>query len=159
MAFVKLYLDVDGVVLPFDKNPKLQSVTWLNKNEYYYSDIIKSIGHFGLDIYWLTSRREQEVNQLKDANSILSATTYLQLPTAPNTPRIIQKLFTLLQDQQTPTPFIWADDDITPNLSKILDKKHLMPHLLIKPDKVAGLTANDICAIDNFTKLISTSLP
>jgi len=144
-----LYLDVDGVILPFDRSPF--EIKTLNGLYSYAPEVVRRIGSTCLELVWCTSWGKRELAELVDEIDALRNGRQLELPGA-NTPWIARKLDAAISDQEiAPTPFVWADDDITSRERDEIERLFAdRPHLLVQPDRRLGVDEVQLRSIEDF---------
>jgi hypothetical protein len=158
----KLYLDMDGVILPFIRSStKLPfEMKQANGLEYYSPEVVRRSGKTCLSLVWCTTWESQELQELTDSMEALRGGSQLALPGLPDSAtRISQKLDIIAADQTTnSSPFVWADDSITEvELRRTVDLFRDRPHLIIKPDSTRGLNEAQLSSIEDFARRYESS--
>lgn len=158
IAKPKLYLDVDGVLLPFtqpsDTNLPFE-VAALNSLEFYSPEVVRRLGKTCFNVVWCTTWSTVELEPLKEAMNI-TASSRLQLPRlSEGLLRISDKLEAVISDQaREPSPFAWADDDINDEimltLAGLLQRRD---YLLVRPDRSVGINETQLRDIETFAHL------
>jgi hypothetical protein len=147
----KLYLDIDGVLLPFGSSTF--DMKELNGLESYAPEVVRRLGRTCLEIVWCTTWEEASLKILvnKIGDEPLRKARQLSLG---NGKGLKGKLEAVTKDQQTnPGPFVWVDDYLTDQERKIIDSTFgNTAHLLLNPNKEHGINEEELCKIEEFAK-------
>ena len=159
----KLYLDVDGVILPFLKSDTSSmpfEMKQANGIECYSPDVVARLGKTSLTLVWCTTWNKLELEVLTDNMGALQGGHQLYLPeTSNHISRISQKLNAIIADQaDNSSPFVWAEDDITATLLRRSARIFRnTPHLIVQPDRTLGINESQLLAIEKFASLHSST--
>ena len=147
----RLYLDIDGVLLA--DNPRLRSGSKEYDGTRYAPEVLRRLGNTSLELVWLTTWGADEVSQLTTDLDVLHGGRQLK-----RGPGSDWKLSAVITDQtESPSPFVWADDRISPEDVLILEAKlgrqnNQANHLLISPDEHCGITKSHLAHIEAFAR-------
>jgi hypothetical protein len=152
----RLYLDVDGVILPFARPDAAElpfEMKPANGLEYYSPDVVSRLGNTCLSLVWCTTWEEKGLKELVESMGALCEGRQLELPsTIEGVTRISQKLDAIVADQvNDPAPFVWVDDGITDDeRQRVVNIFMATPHLIIQPDKMTGINQIQLSLIESF---------
>lgn len=148
---MRLYLDVDGVLVPFCSPPLLFD-DWSDEKGIRLSRTMgAALCNLAVEVVWLTTWRDA-------ANEHISP--YFDWPALPVLDRKHEvmwwKLEALLRDHPADTPFVWIDDELDERRADLLwliDNRLDaldVPYLLVSPSAHIGLTPGEIDLVARF---------
>jgi hypothetical protein len=151
----RLYLDVDGVILPSGKFETTKfpfEMECVNDIIYFPPEVITRLGATGCDLVWCTSWKESELdNELTPHFTELNNGRTIR---PEGITRVDNKFKAIMKDQiESPSPFIWVDDRITDKLrNKVATRFAVTKHQIVIPNKTIGLSLADLEQIEAFAE-------
>jgi hypothetical protein len=140
----RLYLDIDGVILA--KQPKFKDAEDYDFARY-SPEVARRIGQTGLELVWLTTWGERDIEKFTDDIDELKGGRYLHRPIGLKKWKIIA----LESDQlNSPSPFVWIEDQMDPEDVNRIKGEFYQDHLLISPDPSKGLSNKALKRIELF---------
>jgi len=156
MKAVRLYLDVDGVILHETVSPlganveRTVALATGSVTVKYTKEVLDELWAFTTELVWLTTWVENDALDYLDAAIGLQPGEWLPIPKRDSAGRLPAgwKREALLADQvRRPGPFVWVDDED----AEPIDTDQ--PHLIIKTRPHLGITPREIDSIFNFAAL------
>lgn len=139
LATPRIYLDIDGVLLadspefPVTREFDLTRVA---------PEALARLDALPAEVVWLSTWTAREINWIPEELGLLTGKRNLERPRRPRHPGVPShwKLLALIHDQsESPSPFIWIDDQITLQDSLQIGAELKTPHLIINPHKETGI--------------------
>ncbi len=143
-----IVLDIDGVLIAAKPSFKTKP---LNEYEYesYSPDVVRRLCAIG-NIFLLSSW-EMEASSLTRDIEELREVRILTMPPRSNKAKthIGRKTLEIIRFGER-NPLVWVDDEITEDVRKKVKSELIIPHLLIAPDSLMGLTPGHLDEIERF---------
>jgi len=149
VARPRLYLDVDGVIIA--KASPFETVRLPDFGGDYAPEVVRRLGATGLDLVWLTTQ-ENEALELAERIDGLRDGRVLELDRQAGS-QIAWKLRALIGDQaDSPSPFVWVDDLITPKARRVVAERLSVPSLVVQTAGKIGLNEPQLASIEQFAR-------
>lgn len=150
VARPRLYLDVDGVIIA--KASPFEAVRLPYFGGEYAPEVVSRLGATCLDLVWLTTQ-ENEALELADRIDGLRDGRVLKLDNRQAGSQIARKLRALIGDQaNSPSPFVWVDDLITPKARRVVTQQLSVPNLIVQTAGKTGLNEPQLVSIEQFAR-------
>lgn len=160
----RLYLDIDGVLIASPPAQPAFETKKLNRVDRYSPEVTGRLGALAakrLELVFLSDWDHEAAGLIEAIDDFAGARILPLAPLDPDitaeTSTITRKAFALLDEQeQSPTPFIWGDNDINQNIRDLLAERLVtpqLPWLLICPNKHVGVNEQELSQIEAFAKL------
>lgn len=150
----RLYLDIDGVILA-EASP-FETVSLGELGEAYAPEVLSRLGNTCLELVWLTTWEHQAL-ELSESMNGLGGGRVLRLEEYENNHQTTPKMCALFSDQaNSPSPFVWVDDLITPAAYGAVTRRLSVPKLIIQTDGKTGLNETQLLSIEQFARIYTT---
>jgi len=171
---VRMYVDVDGCInashskLEWDDAPSRGSASPEGEGGFQYNitwsqAMIDDLSLLDVEIVWLTTWCEAAPVEIGGLTGFGRNARVLRPLGGGNIsfPSIGWKVLSLIDDQQNdPSPYIWIDDELSDQMSVIVDEVGLKyAGLYIRPIYIMGISKHQVGEMDKFIQSSSSHVP